>query len=55
MDYGMQDGRLELTVRRAMRIYTLRRLGFVAEPLQPPMLNELKQLKLVSIEHPSAS
>ena len=28
MDYGMQDGRLELTVRRAMRIYALRRLGF---------------------------
>ncbi len=45
MDYGMQDGRLELTVRRAMRLYALRRLGFVAEPPEPPMLNELNQLE----------
>jgi hypothetical protein len=44
MDYGMQDGRLELTVRRAMRIYALRRLGFVGEPLEAPMRNELGQL-----------
>ena len=49
MDYGMQDGRLELTVRRAMRIYALRRLGFVAEPLEPPMLNELKQLEWLPV------
>ncbi len=48
MDYGMEDGRLELTVRRAMRLYALRRLGFVAEPLAPPMLNELKQLEWVA-------
>ena len=48
MDYGMEDGRFELPVRRAMRIYTLRRLGFIAEPLQPPLLNELKQLVWVS-------
>jgi len=45
MDYGMVDGRLELTVRRAMRIYALRRLGFIDDPLEPPMLNELKQLR----------
>jgi hypothetical protein len=45
MDYGMEDERLELTVRRAMRMYALRRLGFVSEPLEPPMLNELKQLE----------
>lgn len=45
MDYGMEGGVLELTVRRAMRIYALRRLGFVAEPLEPPMLNEMKQLR----------
>jgi len=48
MDYGLQDGRLELTVRRAMRIYTLRRLGFVGEPLEPPMRNELGQLEWVT-------
>jgi len=47
MDYGMQDGRLVLPVRRAMRMYALRRLGFVREPLKPPMLNELKQLEWV--------
>lgn len=47
MDYGMEDGRLEITVRRAMRIYTLRRLGFVAEPLEPPMRNEMGQLEWV--------
>ncbi len=43
----MENGRLELTVRRAMRIYTLRRLGFVAEPLEPPMRNELGQLEWI--------
>ena len=48
MDYGMEDRRLELPVRRAMRLYTLRRLGFVATPLEPPMLNELKQLEWVA-------
>lgn len=47
MDYGMEDGRLMHTVRRAMRIYALRRLGFVGAPLEPPMLNELKQLEWV--------
>ena len=47
MDYGMKDGRLELAARRAMRMYALRRLGFVTEPLEPPMLNELKQLEWV--------
>ncbi len=47
MDYGMQDGVLQLFVRRAMRIYALRRLGFIGETLEPPMLNELKQLEWV--------
>lgn len=47
MDYGMEGGRLVLDVRRAMRMYALRRLGFVQEPLKPPMLNELKQLQWV--------
>ena len=46
----MQDGRLELTVRRAMRIYALRRLGFVKKQLRLPMLNELRELQLVAIE-----
>ena len=41
----MEGGRLELTVRRAMRLYTLRRLGFVSEMLEPPMFNELEQLE----------
>ena len=45
MDYGMSDGFLELSVRRAMRLYTLRRLGFVREPLVPPMLNEVGELE----------
>jgi len=50
MDYGMQGGRLELAVRRAMRIYALRRLGFVKKRLRLPMLNELRELELVAIE-----
>lgn len=50
MDYGMEDGQLELRVRRAMRLYSLRRLGFVADPLEPPMLNELQQLEWVVVE-----
>lgn len=44
MDYGMKNGELTLTVRRAMRLYSLRRLGFVTEPMKPPMVNELGQL-----------
>jgi predicted DNA-binding transcriptional regulator YafY len=44
MDYGMEDGQCILTVRKAMKIYTLRRLGFVGESMAPPMLNELKEL-----------
>ena len=47
MDYGMEAGELCLNVRRAMRLYALRRLGFVGEPLQPPMLNELQQLEWI--------
>ena len=50
MDYGMQDGKLQLTVRRAMRFYTLRRLGFVKKRLRLPMLNELQELELVATE-----
>lgn len=49
MDYGMEDSKLILAVRRAMRIYALRRLGFVGKPLEPPMLNELKQLEWASV------
>jgi len=49
MDYGMEQGRLELSVRRAMSFYTLRRLGFIGEPLVPPMLNELQQLEWVAV------
>lgn len=45
MDYGMVDGLLELTVRRAMRLYALRRLGFVKQPVAAPMFNELKELE----------
>ena len=41
---------LELTVRRAMRLYTLRRLGFVKKQLRLPLLNELRELELVAIE-----
>lgn len=47
MDYGMNQGRLKLSVRRAMRIYTLRRLGFVKKTMKPPMLNELKELQWI--------
>jgi hypothetical protein len=45
IDYGMVDGFLELTVRRAMRLYALRRLGFVKQPVAAPMLNEMKELE----------
>ncbi|HBR93160.1 MAG TPA: hypothetical protein DEA90_03245, partial [Opitutae bacterium] len=40
MDYGMEDGQCILTVRKAMKLYTLRRLGFVGESMAPPMVNE---------------
>lgn len=49
MDYGMEDGQLRLSVRKAMRLYTLRRLGFVKDPMRPPMLNELKELQWVEL------
>ena len=48
MDYGMEQGRLELSVRRAMQLYTLRRLGFVKKTMKPPMLNELKELQWIA-------
>jgi predicted DNA-binding transcriptional regulator YafY len=44
LDYGMVDGQCVLTVRKAMKLYTLRRLGFVGKSMRPPMLNELKEL-----------
>ena len=50
MDYGMEAGVMRLPVRRAMRIYALRRLGFVAEPLEPPITNETQQLEWVGVE-----
>jgi hypothetical protein len=50
MDYGMENGVLELVVKRAMRLYTLRRLGFIHEPKRLPLLNELKQLQLVALD-----
>ncbi len=53
MDYGMEKGEMSLPVRRAMKIYALRRLGFVREPLDPPMTNELGQLEWVGCEPPS--
>lgn len=45
LDYGMEKGVLTLSVRRAMRLYALRRMGFVREPLAAPMLNELRELE----------
>lgn len=45
MDYGMVNGELVLPVRRAMRIYALRRLGFIQNSLEAGSLNELKQLE----------
>jgi len=50
MDYGMENGAMSLPVRRAMKIYALRRLGFVGEPLEPPMTNELRQLEWVGVD-----
>ncbi|MGF1531688.1 MAG: hypothetical protein ACFCU4_10070 [Puniceicoccaceae bacterium] len=46
MDYGMVDGMLRLTVRRAFQIYTARRLGFVKDPkaVGYPLLNEMEEL-----------
>lgn len=50
MDYGMESGELKLSIRKAMRIYALRRLGFIKEPLVPPMLNEVRQLEWFASE-----
>ena len=49
MDYGMESGVWRLPVRKAMRLYTLRRLGFVKKKMVFPMLNELKELELIGI------
>jgi hypothetical protein len=32
MDYGMQDGRAQITVRRALLFYGLKRLGLDTDP-----------------------
>lgn len=47
MDYGMTEGKLVLSVRRAMEIYVRRRLGFI-QPLDAPLpvLNELRELEM---------
>ncbi|MCC5788409.1 MAG: WYL domain-containing protein [Opitutales bacterium] len=47
MDYGMRAQKLILRVRRAMLVYTARRMGFIQspDPDNLPMLNELQQLE----------
>lgn len=47
MDFGMEGGYLRLPCRRAMKIYALRRLGFIGVQPARPMLNELKQLEWI--------
>jgi hypothetical protein len=44
----MEDGQCINSVRKAMKVYTLRRLGFIGELMAPPMLNELKELVWVA-------
>ena len=47
-DYAMQNGCLRLKVRKALKLYTLRRLGFVQEDQQEmPRRNECNQLLLL--------
>jgi|GEM_PF-470824 len=48
MDYCMEDGQCLISVRKAMKVYALRRLGFTGESMAPPMLNELKELVWVA-------
>jgi len=50
MDYGMEDGALGLVVRKALQIYTCRRLGFVRWDQALPILNEIKELELFRVE-----
>lgn len=50
-DYGMKRGRLELQVRRALLLYSTRRLGFIGlEKRQPPLLNEVQELLLEAVD-----
>jgi hypothetical protein len=48
MDYVMEDGQCIISVRKAMKDYTLRRLGFVGGSMVAPMLNELQELVWVT-------
>jgi len=48
MDYCIEDGQRINSVRRAMKVYTLRRLSLVGESMAAPMLNELKELVWVA-------
>ena len=52
LDYGMTRGRLKLTVRKAHRLYTARRMGFIKDPGVDgfPILNELRELVWLSWE-----
>jgi predicted DNA-binding transcriptional regulator YafY len=52
MDYGMKQGKLKVTVRKAMLTYTARRLGFVSEEATPklPLLNESKQMQWIRLD-----
>ena len=47
MDYGIKGAKLVLPVRKAMLVYTARRLGFIKDYRESgfPMTNELQQLE----------
>lgn len=52
MDYGMRGGELRLRVRKALVLYTARRLGFISQEARGslPVLNETEQLEWVYIK-----
>lgn len=50
-DYGMKRGVLSLPVRKAMLLYTARRLGFIKfDSEKLPVLNEIGELQLMTIK-----
>jgi predicted DNA-binding transcriptional regulator YafY len=51
-DYAMQDGTCAINTRRAMILYTARRLGFLWDETKTlPIPNEIRQLMLLEISN----
>ncbi len=49
-DYGMIDGDFTFSVRKALLIYSMRRLGFIKDLNSLPITNEIQELVLQNIE-----